>query len=154
MADFVLRSNPATEARSVNSPDYPSDTWLRVERSQLDAIAPADRIIASGVLREMTGDEKAARDAAIAAAAAAVVPASITQWQARQALILSSVSIAAVDALIEAIEVQADREAAHNAWHYAQHIERTHPLVAAMGTALGLTSGQVDDLFRLAATLS
>ena len=39
------------------------------------------------------------------------------------------------------------------AWDYAITIDRNSPLVATIGTAIGLTDSQIDDLFILAATL-
>lgn len=38
-------------------------------------------------------------------------------------------------------------------WEYALEIERGHPLVEAIAQQLGITEQQLDDLFRLAATL-
>ena len=38
-------------------------------------------------------------------------------------------------------------------WEYALEIERHHPLIEAMGAALGKSSDDLDNLWRLAATL-
>lgn len=40
-----------------------------------------------------------------------------------------------------------------DAWEYALQIDRADPLIAGAAQALGVTDEQVDDLFRLAATL-
>lgn len=40
-----------------------------------------------------------------------------------------------------------------DAWEYAVQIDRTDPLIVGAAEALGVTDAQVDDLFRLAATL-
>lgn len=45
------------------------------------------------------------------------------------------------------------REDAEILWLYAVEIERAHPLVAAIGIALNLTSQQIDDVFRVAANI-
>lgn len=39
------------------------------------------------------------------------------------------------------------------AWEYAVQIDRTDPLIVGAAQSLGVTDAQVDDLFRLAATL-
>lgn len=51
---------------------------------------------------------------------------------------------------IKAIIAQAD-EAAQIWWEAATVFQRDHPMVVNFGAALGLTSAQIDDLFRLAA---
>lgn len=45
------------------------------------------------------------------------------------------------------------REDAEILWLYAVEIERSHPLVAAIGSALNLTSQQIDNVFRVAANI-
>lgn len=42
---------------------------------------------------------------------------------------------------------------AETLWLYSVSIRRDHPLVAAVGAALNLTPAEVDDVFRLAATI-
>jgi hypothetical protein len=42
-----------------------------------------------------------------------------------------------------------DREA----WEYATEVRRSSPFVAAAGAALGKTEADLDDLFRLAASM-
>lgn len=51
---------------------------------------------------------------------------------------------------VKAIIAQAD-EAAQIWWEAATVFQRDHPMVVNFGAALGLTSAQIDDLFRLAA---
>lgn len=84
---------------------------------------------------------------------APIVPApdAVTMRQARLALSRAGVLKAAEDA-IAAMEGQAGEEARIE-WAYAAELRRDHPLIAAMAEALGLTSEQVDDLFRTAETL-
>jgi len=70
MGDFVNRTTLAT-VRSVNSPDYPDPPWLSIDRATLNAINAiplAYRKIAGDVVSEMDAAEKAAVDAAVAAA--------------------------------------------------------------------------------------
>lgn len=86
------------------------------------------------------------------------VPQSATHMAIRVALRrLHGVSTqqldAAVSQVIGAIPDSGDREDAEIMWHYASNVERSHPLVAAIGSALNLTSEQVDEVFRVAVTV-
>lgn len=81
------------------------------------------------------------------------VPAEVTNAQARQALIHSGISIASVDALIQEIADPVEREIAFTQWEYGNMIRRNAELVVALSDDLGLTAEELDDLFRLAATL-
>jgi len=75
------------------------------------------------------------------------VPERVTARQARLALNAAGL-LDDVDAAIAASsrEVQLT-------WEYATEIERSHPILAQVATGLGMTSNQMDDLFRQAATL-
>jgi hypothetical protein len=77
----------------------------------------------------------------------APVPQSVTPLQARKALRASGLS----DAVEAYIATQS--AALQDEWEYAISVERDNPAIAAAGPALGLTDAQIDDLFRLAATL-
>ena len=81
------------------------------------------------------------------------VPESVDNAQARIALIQSGISIATVDAAIAAIPDAVEREIAYTQWEYRATIRRDSELLVSLAGAMGLTSAQVDDLFRLAATL-
>lgn len=70
-----------------------------------------------------------------------------TAYQIRQAL-----SVAGLRDQVEAA-VAAGDQAMQDAWHYAQTFERLHPKILAIGTALGQTEQQLDDLFTLGMTL-
>jgi hypothetical protein len=79
------------------------------------------------------------------------VPAEVTMRQARLALLgagLLDAVIAAIDAMSEPTKTAALIE-----WDYSNTLRRDHPLVATLGAGLGLTSGQLDDLFRAAGVL-
>ena len=75
------------------------------------------------------------------------VPAQVTMRQARLAL-LDAGLLANVETAIAGAG-----QAAAIEWEYAQTVDRSSGLVPAMATALGMTEAQIDDLFRLAATL-
>ena len=81
------------------------------------------------------------------------VPTEVSNAQAREALIRSGIPIASVDAAIAAIADPVEREIAVTQWEYRSTIRRDAELVTSMAGAMGLSSEQVDDLFRLAATL-
>jgi len=73
--------------------------------------------------------------------------------QARKALIMSGITIASVDAAIDAIADATEREIAQTDWQYRDTVRRDSDLVTTLGTELGVTEQQQDDLFILAAGL-
>lgn len=81
------------------------------------------------------------------------VPLEVTNAQAREALIRSGIAIASVDSALSSIQDPVQRDIAVTQWEYRSTIRRDAELVASMSQAMGLTTEQVDDLFRLAATL-
>jgi hypothetical protein len=80
-----------------------------------------------------------------------VVPAEVTMRQARLALRAAG-KLAAVAAAIDAMP-SPTKEDAQIEWEYSNTLRRDHPLVAALGPALNLTSEQLDGLFITAAGL-
>ena len=81
------------------------------------------------------------------------VPSEVSNAQAREALIRSGISIASVNSALAAIPDPVEREVAVTQWEYRATIRRDADLVVSMSGAMNLTPAQVDDLFRLAATL-
>lgn len=77
-----------------------------------------------------------------------VVPQVVSRRQAKQALLQAGL----LDAVDAAIAASSDRSAQID-WADAQEFRRDWPALVAMQPALGLSDAQVDDLFRLAATL-
>lgn len=75
----------------------------------------------------------------------------VTMRQARLAL-LQGGYLTTINAAIAAMPGAAG-DAARIEWEFSSTVERNRPLVAAMASALSLTSAQIDDLFKLAATL-
>lgn len=86
-----------------------------------------------------------------AAAVVLPVPHEVTMRQARLAL-LGAGLLDDVETAINAMTEPA-KSAARVEWDYSNTLRRDHPLVATLGTGLGLTGGQLDDLFRAAAAL-
>lgn len=75
-----------------------------------------------------------------------LVPTSVSAAQAKLALLdhdLYDLAVAAVDSAGIEAEIY---------WTSAQVFERGHPMIGAIGAALELSEGQIDDLFILAAT--
>lgn len=60
---------------------------------------------------------------------------------------------ATVDAVLAGISDPGERDDAETLWLYSVSIRRDHPLVAAVGVALNLSSDQIDDVFRTAETV-
>jgi hypothetical protein len=77
----------------------------------------------------------------------------LTSRQLRLGLVANGISLPSVEAAIDAIEDEADREVARIEWEYATTFERSHPLIEQVGSALGLTPEQIDDMWTEAATL-
>lgn len=75
------------------------------------------------------------------------VPSVVSRRQAKLAL-LDAGLLDNADSIIAA----ADQETQIN-WADAVEFRRDHPLITVIGRALGMTSEQIDDLFRLAITL-
>jgi hypothetical protein len=80
---------------------------------------------------------------------------TITRRQLRLALLNRfGLTSAQVEAQIAALpRAPIEREAAMIEWQDATTYERDHWLVIALGAALGLTTAQIDDAWREAATL-
>ena len=81
------------------------------------------------------------------------VPESVSARQIRLWLIRQGISLAAVDAAIDAIPDQLQRDSVRVEWDYAPYCERKHPFLVPLAAALGLTEQQVDQAFAEAATI-
>lgn len=86
-------------------------------------------------------------------ASAPPVPRVVEMAQAREALIRGGISIASVDAAIDAIEDPVERELAFNSWQYRATVRRDSHLLTSLAAAIGLSNAQVDELFIAAAAL-
>lgn len=83
----------------------------------------------------------------------APVPAPITRRQLRLWLLRQGKTDADVRAAIGAIPDPAARAAALIEWEDSTSYDRGHPLIAAVGSALGFTAEQIDAGFAAAATI-
>ncbi len=80
------------------------------------------------------------------------VPQVVTRRQAKQALYLRS-KLALVQPAIDAIQEPTQRALMQIEWDDSQEFVRTRASLIAIGTAIGLDSNGLDELFTLAATL-
>jgi len=101
-------------------------------------------IVESGVLRVMTSEE-------LVGSLLPPVPLKVSMRQARLALLNQNL-LSSVDAAIASL-VDPQKSQVQIEWEYSQEVERGRPFVLLLGGALGLDDSQLDDLFRLAATL-
>jgi hypothetical protein len=72
-------------------------------------------------------------------------PTVISMRQCRLAL-LSAGYLAQVESALSALP-SPQKEAALIEWEYATEVQREHPMILAIGQAIGLTDAQLDDLF-------
>lgn len=81
------------------------------------------------------------------------VPASVTARQIRLWLVGHGVSLATVEAAIDSIADVSTRDSVRVEWEYAPYVERSHPWLVPLASALGLDEAAVDHAFREASTL-
>ncbi|MDX0487693.1 hypothetical protein GOC53_28465 [Sinorhizobium medicae] len=77
----------------------------------------------------------------------------LTARQLRLGLLKNGFTQANVEAVLNAMPAGADKEAALIEWEYATEYKRTHPLIAMVGAALGLSDDQIDAMWAAAASL-
>jgi hypothetical protein len=80
------------------------------------------------------------------------VPKSVTRRQARQALFLAG-KLDLVQTAIDAIPNATQKALINIEWNDSLEFERNRPSLIAIGTAIGLNSTQLDELFITASTL-
>jgi hypothetical protein len=78
---------------------------------------------------------------------------NLTARQIRLGLIANGFTLDQVQTAIDAIPDAAQKAAAQVEWEYATQFERLHPLVASVGSALGLTDEQIDTLWTASVSL-
>ncbi len=81
-------------------------------------------------------------------------PESVTPAQIRLWLIANGISLGTVAQMIQSIQDDATRAAAQVRWEYGLVVLRDDPLVQQMGTALGLTTEQMDAAFLAASQIT
>ncbi|OOG65866.1 hypothetical protein B0E45_26375 [Sinorhizobium sp. A49] len=78
---------------------------------------------------------------------------SLTARQFRLGLLPGGFAPAQVTQTIEALPDGTQKETAKIEWEYATTFNRTHPLIATVGAALGLTDNKIDAMWMLATGL-
>jgi hypothetical protein len=112
------------------------------------------RISVNVVTGEVTVVDMTQQEIAALPPPAAPAMPTITARQLRLALLGLGLTGAQVEAQIAAMPgTPAQREAAMIEWEYATTYQRDHQLVAMLGAALGLTTAQIDDAWKEAATI-
>ena len=81
------------------------------------------------------------------------VPESVSARQIRLWLVRHDISLSQVDAAIDNISDQLQRDSVRVEWDYAPYVERSHPMLVPLASALGLTEQQVDQAFIEAASI-
>jgi hypothetical protein len=87
------------------------------------------------------------------AADSSPVPPQVSARQIRLWLVRNGIPLATVEAAIDSITDQPTRDSVRVEWEYAPYVERSHPLLAPLASALGLDEVAVDAAFREAAAL-
>jgi hypothetical protein len=82
-----------------------------------------------------------------------IIPETISARQVRLWLIDNNIDLNNVVNIINTIEDPILRQKTLVEWEYAPYIERHHPLINTLGSALGLTSEQIDQGFITASQL-
>ncbi|MES2633997.1 MAG: hypothetical protein V4669_13570 [Pseudomonadota bacterium] len=109
--------------------------------------------IVNGEQVECTPEEEATIVAEREAEASRVdVPQTVTRRQAKQALLLAGL-LSSVQAAIDAIPDATQRALVQIEWDDSLNFERNRPVLIALGTAMGLDSAAMDQLFITADTL-
>jgi hypothetical protein len=75
------------------------------------------------------------------------VPESVSARQIRLWLVRHGIPLAQVDAAIDAIPDQLQRDSVRVEWDYAPYVERAHPMLVPLAAALGLAEPQIDQAF-------
>lgn len=73
--------------------------------------------------------------------------------QLRLGLVMNGIALSQVEAAIAAIEDPDDKAIAEIEWEYASAFLRDHPLIEQVGSALGLTTEQIDTMWMSAIAL-
>lgn len=81
------------------------------------------------------------------------VPESVSPYQFRAWCVTHDITMAKIDSLIDAIPDEPMRDLVRVEWEYGLAVRRSHPMIDQFGSALGLSSEQIDQAFREAATL-
>lgn len=82
-----------------------------------------------------------------------ITPESVSKLNFRLALIDKGISIADIDARIDLIEPQIEKEKAYTLWNFANIYERNNELLISVANQLGISDTELDDIFITAERL-
>jgi hypothetical protein len=81
------------------------------------------------------------------------IPDTISARQIRLWLVQHNISLSTIEETINSISDAITRETVRVEWEYAPYVERKHPWLEPLGSALGLTSQDIDRVFIEASQL-
>ena len=81
------------------------------------------------------------------------VPESVSARQIRLWLVRHGISLSQVEIAIDSIQDIMQRDSVRIEWEYAPYVERSHPMLVPLASALGLTEQQVDMAFIEASSI-
>jgi len=81
------------------------------------------------------------------------VPENVSARQIRLWLIQHGISLSQVETAIDSIQDIMQRDSVRVEWEYAPYVERSHPMLVPLASALGLTEQQVDMAFIEASSI-
>lgn len=150
---YLLNTEPTLDAYGMHGEIRACDITPETHMIVAVADAPADFV---GNAYRFDGAWHVADQAALDAEAERLATvwrsdATVSMRQARLALLRAG-KLADVDAAIAALP-SPSKEAAQIEWEYATEVKRTSKLVQSLTPALNLSEAEMDDLFKLAATL-
>lgn len=82
-----------------------------------------------------------------------VIPEQISARQIRLWLVQNGISLGDVEQAINSIQDSMTKEIVKIEWEYAPYVERKHPWLEQLGSALGLDSNAIDHAFVQASKL-
>ena len=146
--NLLRKENP-----NVSFPANPSDALLSsyAVYPLVNGDRPALDIVETGPIQEINGVWTQTYTGRNFTAEEKRQRMKVTMRQARLALLQQNL-LSQVETAIAAMQ-EPEKSQVSIEWEYASTVERTSPWIGTMGTALGLTEEQLDDLFVLAATL-
>lgn len=77
---------------------------------------------------------------------------TVSAKQLRQAIVLSGMTMAQVDAILDSLD-EPSKTLAKIAWEFSTKFERDDELVDFVASSIGITTEQTNDLWKLAKTL-
>lgn len=126
---------------------------IRVEIDSVEMFVPDDM---ANRHRQMIAEWEAAGNTIPAYEPPPAPPVTLAPLSARQlrlGLVGGGIALSSVEGAIAAIPDEQAKAVAEIEWQFASQFDRDHPLIEQVGTALGLTSEQIDSMWEAALAL-